>query len=521
MEDKREAESAFEFFVAELSTRFTGLSGDQIAVEIERALQELVETLGTDRATLFEFSDDSASLRPIHSWARAPFEPETTPAMRANYPWAHGQLVRGQILRFERLPDEAPGEEARADAMRSGIKSVLTIPIAVGNRFVCALSTASLSSFRMWSDATESRVRTIGQILATAIHRQRTEAVLSAQIVEIRRLQASLEAENAYLRAEVAPAADFEGIVGQSPAIRTALARASQVAPLNTTVLLLGETGTGKELLARAIHELSPRRDHILVKVNCAALPPTLIESELFGHEKGAFTGATATRSGRFELAHQGTLFLDEIGELPLDLQPKLLRVLQDGQFERVGGTRTHQVDARVIAATNRDLLRAIAESRFREDLYYRLAVFPMLLPALRERREDIPLLVWSIVERRGRELGRKIERVPRRVMDALVSYDWPGNVRELENVIERALILATGSTLHVEEPITVAARPAAERLDAIERQHILRVLDRCGWRIHGQGNAAALLGLRPSTLRSRMQKLGIRRPARPPQRHG
>jgi len=373
----------------------------------------------------------------------------------------------------------------------------------------------------MWSDATESRVRTIGQILATAIHRQRTEAVLSAQIAEIRRLQASLEAENAYLRAEVAPAADFEGIVGQSPAIRTALARASQVAPLNTTVLLLGQTGTGKELLARAIHELSPRRDHILVKVNCAALPPTLIESELFGHEKGAFTGATATRSGRFELAHQGTLFLDEIGELPLDLQPKLLRVLQDGQFERVGGTRTYQVDARVIAATNRDLLRAIAEGRFREDLYYRLAVFPMLVPALRERREDIPLLVWSIVERRGRELGRKIERVPRRVMDALVSYDWPGNVRELENVIERALILATGSTLHVEEPIAVAARPASERLDAIERQHILRVLDRCGWRIHGQGNAAALLGLRPSTLRSRMQKLGIRRPARPAQRHG
>jgi transcriptional regulator with GAF, ATPase, and Fis domain len=252
--------------------------------------------------------------------------------------------------------------------------------------------------------------------------------------------------------------------------------------------------------------------------VNCAALPPTLIESELFGHEKGAFTGATATRSGRFELAHQGTLFLDEIGELPLDLQPKLLRVLQDGQFERVGGTRTYQVDARVIAATNRDLVRAIAEGRFREDLYYRLAVFPMLVPALRERREDIPLLVWSIIERRGRELGRKIERVPRRVMDALVGYDWPGNVRELENVIERALILSTGSTLHVEEPLAVAARPAAERLDAIVRQHILRVLNRCGWRIHGQGNAAALLGLHPSTLRSRMQKLSIKRPARPPQ---
>jgi transcriptional regulator with GAF, ATPase, and Fis domain len=250
------------------------------------------------------------------------------------------------------------------------------------------------------------------------------------------------------------------------------------------------------------------------------ALPPTLIESELFGHEKGAFTGATAAKPGRFERAHQGTLFLDEIGELPLDLQPKLLRVLQDGEFERVGGTHTHKVDARVVAATNRDLLRAVAEGRFRQDLYYRLAVFPILVPALRERREDIPLLVWSIVERRGLDLGRKIERVPRRVMDALVSYAWPGNVRELENVIERALILSTGSTLQMEEPLAVATRPAAARLDAVERQHIMRVLDRCGWRIHGQGNAAAVLRLPPSTLRSQMQKLGIRRPSRPPHPH-
>jgi len=254
--------------------------------------------------------------------------------------------------------------------------------------------------------------------------------------------------------------------------------------------------------------------------VNCAALPPSLIESELFGHEKGAFTGATAARSGRFQLADGGTLFLDEIGELPLELQPKLLRVLQAGEFERVGGTRTHKVDARIVAATNRDLPRAIAEGRFREDLYYRLAVFPILAPALRERREDIPLLVWSIIERRQLDLGRHIERVPKRVMDALVSYGWPGNVRELENVIERALILSTGPTLHVEEPLAAATRPVADRLETVERQHILRVLDRCGWRIHGRDNAAALLGLHPSTLRSRMQKLSIRRPARPHQPH-
>jgi transcriptional regulator with GAF, ATPase, and Fis domain len=253
------------------------------------------------------------------------------------------------------------------------------------------------------------------------------------------------------------------------------------------------------------------------VKVNCAALPSTLIESELFGHEKGAFTGATATRPGRFELADGGTLFLDEIAELPLDLQPKLLRVLQDGEFERVGGTRTHKADVRVVAATNRDLIRAIGEGRFRDDLYYRVATFPIHIPPLRDRREDIPLLVWSIIEHRQAALGRRIDTIPRRVMDALTRYDWPGNVRELENVIERALILSPGSVLRLVEPLAARMRSTPDRLNENEREHILRILDRCRWRINGEGNAAAVLGLRPSTLRSRMQKLGIRRPARPP----
>jgi transcriptional regulator with GAF, ATPase, and Fis domain len=254
--------------------------------------------------------------------------------------------------------------------------------------------------------------------------------------------------------------------------------------------------------------------------VNCAALPPTLIESELFGHEKGAFTGAVAAKIGRFELADGGTLFLDEIGELPLDLQPKLLRVLQAGEFERVGGSRTHRVDVRIIAATNRDLARAIAEGRFREDLYYRLSAFPIAVPPLRDRREDIPLLVWAIIERRQATLGRRIERVPQRVMDALARRAWPGNVRELENVIERALILSTGPTLALEEFFSASgggsARPGADRLEHVEREHIRQVLERCQWRINGPGHAAELLGLHPNTLRSRMAKLGIRRPARP-----
>jgi transcriptional regulator with GAF, ATPase, and Fis domain len=241
-----------------------------------------------------------------------------------------------------------------------------------------------------------------------------------------------------------------------------------------------------------------------------------LIESELFGHEKGAFTGATSTRPGRFELADGGTLFLDEIAELPLELQPKLLRVLQDGEFERVGGTRTQKVDVRIVAATNRDLVRAIGEGRFRDDLYYRVAMFPIHVPPLRDRREDIPLLVWSIIERRQVALGRRIDTVPKRVMDALMYYGWPGNVRELQNVIERAIILSPGSALRLEEPLAAPTRRTPDRLNEIEREHILRILERCGWRINGEGNAAAVLGLEPSTLRSRMQKLGIRRPARP-----
>jgi formate hydrogenlyase transcriptional activator len=518
MDEALEGASAFETFLASLSTRFTGLPGERVDAEIERALRDLCEFLHTDRANLYEFSVDGMSVAPTHSWARPPVEPYANPHFREEVPWYHAQLLHGETIRFERLSEQLP-TEARGErdvVLAGGIKSLLTTPIAVGGQFVCALATATFREYRTWSDATVARVRSVGQILASAIHRQRAEAALLAQLAEIRQLQARLEAENVYLREEVAPAAGFADIVGQSSAIQTVLARVAQVAPTPTTVLLLGETGTGKELLARAIHDRSPRRDRALVKVNCAALPPTLIESELFGHEKGAFTGATATRPGRFELADGGTLFLDEIAELPLDLQAKLLRVLQDGEFERVGGTRTHKVDVRLVAATNRDLSRVISEGRFRDDLYYRVATFPIHVPPLRDRREDIPLLVWSIIERRQVALGHRIDTVPKRVMDTLMHYAWPGNVRELQNVIERALIVSPGSALRLAEPLAVPTRPTPDRLDEVERAHILRILERCGWRINGAGNAAAVLGLEPSTLRSRMQKLGIGRPARP-----
>jgi len=443
MNEALEGASAFETFLASLSTRFTGLPGDRVDAEIERALRDFCEFLDTDRANLYEYSVEGASLAQYHSWARPPFEPYVSPLFREEVPWYHAQLLRGETIRIERLPDQLPAEaqEEREFVLVRGIKSILAIPIAVGGQSVCVLSAAALREYRTWSDATVTRVRSVGQILANAMHRQRVEAELRAQLAEIRQLQARLEAENAYLREEVAPRSGFTDIVGRSPTLQTVLAQVTQVAPTPTTVLLVGETGTGKELLAHAIHDRSPRRDRVLVKVNCAALPPTLIETELFGHEKGAFTGATGARVGRFELAHGGTLFLDEIGELSLELQVKLLRVLQHGEFERVGSGRPRTVDVRIVAATHRDLGQAITDGRFREDLYFRLSVFPIQVPPLRARREDIPLLVWAYIPRRQAKLGRTIERVPKRAMDALRAYAWPGNVRELENVIERALI--------------------------------------------------------------------------------
>jgi transcriptional regulator with GAF, ATPase, and Fis domain len=287
-----------------------------------------------------------------------------------------------------------------------------------------------------------------------------------------------------------------------------------QVAQTNTTVLLLGETGSGKEVLAQAIHDASARKDRPMVKVNCAALPATLIESELFGREKGAFTGAIARQAGRFEIADGSTIFLDEIGELPLELQPKLLRVLQNGEFERLGGSRTIKVDVRVIAATNRNLAQAVSDGKFREDLFYRLDVFPIELPALRERPEDIPLLSWAFVREFSDSMGKPIEKIAGDSMAAMRAYPWPGNIRELRNVIERAMILAHGPILRVKlghKPLQAqAVKPADGTLEEAERAHIVRALERCNWRIRGSQGAAERLDIKPTTLESRMKKLGI-----------
>ena len=347
--------------------------------------------------------------------------------------------------------------------------------------------------------------------------RERAEEALRGALNEVEQLKNRLYAENVYLQEEIKTEKNFEEIIGQSPKLKKVLRKIEQVAPTDSTVLITGETGTGKELLARAIHNLSARRDRPLVKINCGAIPPGLVESELFGHEKGAFTGAVQKRVGRFELAHGGTIFLDEIGELPLDAQVRILRVLQEQEFERVGNSRTIKVDVRVIAATNRDLKEAIKQGLFRADLFYRLNVFPLDMPPVRERRSDIPQIVAYFLEKFAKKLGKPVPQVSQGTMTRLSEYHWPGNIREIENVIERGTILTNGAALHIDESIESqidigAPTSYVKTLQEIERAHILGVVEETSWIIDGKKGAASILGLHPSTLRSRMQKLRIKR---------
>lgn len=336
---------------------------------------------------------------------------------------------------------------------------------------------------------------------------------LEKALSEIELLNERLEAENIYLREEIKLEHQHESFIGKSHAVKHVLSQAEEVAKTESTVLILGETGTGKELLAQEIHKLSARKDRSIVKVNCVSLPPTLVEAELFGREKGAYTGALTKQVGRFEIADGATIFLDEIGELPMDLQVKLLRILDEGQFERLGSPKTITVDVRVIAATNRDLGKAVEQGKFREDLFYRLNVYPIEIPPLRERLEDIDPLVWAFVREFGDRMGKKIDQIPRNSLEALKRYHWPGNVRELRNVVERAMIVSKGSTLKLDIPRLKPARGSRiESLDELQRNHIVKTLEMTGWRVSGKNGAAEILKINPKTLQSRMRKLDINR---------
>jgi transcriptional regulator with GAF, ATPase, and Fis domain len=353
----------------------------------------------------------------------------------------------------------------------------------------------------------------LGEIFVNAIERNQIRLELEKRLREIDQLKQKLENENIYLHEKIKQVADQTEIVRQSLSMKKVLSRAEQVARTDSTVLIQGETGTGKELVAKAIHRLSSRKDRLLVTINCASLPPTLIESELFGREKGAYTGALTKMIGRFEVADGSTLFLDEIGEIPLDLQSKLLRVLEEGSFERLGSTKTLHVNVRIIAATNRDIGEEVKAGRFRKDLYYRLNVFPIAIPPLRERPEDIPPLVWTFVRMFQERMGKEIETISKKTMEALQSYSWPGNVRELKNIIEHAMIMSNDKTLAVRLPQPGSLETdAAQTLQELERRHIAAVLEKTDWRLSGKGGAAEVLGLKRTTLGAKMKKLGIKR---------
>src|SRR5213593_1529665 len=417
-------------------------------------------------------------------------------------------FTAGRPVRFERADLAALSADIARLLLAEGIESVCSVPLTVHDRRLGTLNVGRLGGEPFTAGDAE---------LLAAVANQVAFSVENALVFqEIAELKDKLAAEKVYLEDEIRTDYNFEEIIGDSPALKRVLHQVETVAPTDSAVLILGETGTGKELIARAIHDLSGRRERTFVKINCAAIPTGLLESELFGHERGAFTGAIAQKIGRFELADRGTLFLDEVGDIPLELQPKLLRVLQEHEFERLGSTRTKRVDVRLVAATNRNLEEMVAAGTFRNDLYYRLNVFPVTLPPLRERPEDIPPLVRYFVQKFARRMNKRIETIPADAMAALSRYAWPGNVRELENAVERAVILSSGPALRV--PMSefraraVAPSGGATTLEATEREAILRALRETNWVLGGPQGAAARLGLKRTTLQSRIQKLGIDR---------
>jgi formate hydrogenlyase transcriptional activator len=503
----------FERLAAEMSFKFINLPPDQVLDAIRDTLQRLGEAFEVDRCSFYRIRGN-APLTAIGLWHRPGVEPPpTVSGSLERFPWGQETIRSGRLLCFANV-EEIPNEVDRANYQSYGVRSAVTVPLSVAGRVVGAIGFNMTDSERVWEPDTIHSMRVIAAVFANVLARSEGDEALLQAIAQAEHHRNQLKAENLYLRREVRERIGTRTIVGQSPAIRRVLEQIAQVAPTDSTVLLLGETGTGKELLAAHVHELSVRRERMMVRVNCAAIPVTLMESELFGREKGAFTGALARQIGRFELANQSTIFLDEIGDLPPDIQVKLLRVLEERQIERLGSPKTIHIDVRIIVATHRDLEQKVGDETFREDLFFRLNVFPIVVPPLRERIDDIPLLVWRFVAEFSMAFGKRIDTISREDMDALQRYAWPGNIRELRNVVERAMIVATGPQLTIGPPMP--ATPAASRslkLTDVEREHIRSVLESTEWRIRGASGAADRLGLRPTTLETRMAKLGIVRP--------
>ena len=505
----------FETQLADLSARFVQLESHEIDAQIEYSLEKIAEFFGCDRCGLLEAHTEKQFIRVTHAWYDTGIERVAKDAnIEPLFPWGYERLViDGQPFNFSNpreLPPEAEKDCESFEAM--GVQSALCIPLTTGQTICHVFALNNMKTKRLWSREYESRLRLIGEIFINALNRKQTETELKRSYEEIRDLKDKLQAEAEFLRSEIRSCRNRAEIIGQSEALSKVMIQAEQVAPTESTVLISGETGTGKELIARAIHDMSLHRDKVMVKVNCASLPATLVESELFGREKGAYTGALTRQIGRFEMADGSTIFLDEIAELPLELQAKLLRVLQEGEFERLGSPKTIKVHVRVIAATNRNLMEAVKTEKLRKDLFYRLNVFPIAVPPLRDRIEDIPMLVWAFLNEFSEKMGKQILRIEKRDMEALQRYSWPGNVRELRNIIEHAVIISSGSTLEIKLPQDAEKGISwAKTLEEVEYRHIMDVLRHTAGRIKGASGAARILGMIPSTLASRMKKLGIR----------
>jgi len=528
----------------QLDLEFAGLLASQIAVAIEsqchqqklarerdrsQMLLEINNTLVSNLNLRELLSAISGCVRRVmpHDVAGLALHDQRIDKLRITaleFPEHEDVFIEDEIVDLEGTPGGrafttrqpvVSGGEISTDPLgkRTGVKSACAVPLISHDHVLGVLGVGRLNENAFTEDDAE---------LLTEVGKQVAIAVENALAYrEIDALKNKLQEEKLYLQEEIRTEYNFEEIVGTSATLKRALQDVETVAPTDSTVLIFGETGTGKELIARALHNLSGRAEHTLVKVNCAAIPTGLLESEMFGHERGAFTGAVTQRKGRFELAHHGTIFLDEVEEIPIELQPKLLRVLQEQEFERLGSGKTIRVDVRVVAATNADLAQMVAEKKFRSDLYYRLNVFPVSLPALRERPEDIPLLVNFFAQKFAQQMKKPIKTIPTETMTHLTAYGWPGNIRELQNLIERAVILSRSSVLEVPlaelkqsgngSPVNQLQSPAS--LEAVERAHILKVLRETGWVIGGPAGAAARLGLNRTTLNHRMRKLGIKRP--------
>jgi formate hydrogenlyase transcriptional activator len=502
--------------IADLAARLVGIEPAGIGDAIVVSLGQIAEVLRLDKVILWRKAANEARFNASHYWIKhsQPSVPE--PSDLASIPFIASRLAAGEATWFTRL-DQLPAVD-RESCERHGVRSAafVSVPLAEAMEERAFLAFCSTTTEHEWHFVTIEQLRLVSALLAQALARKSGQdaAPRTGAALPVSDRRDDLQAENLYLRREIREHVGLGTIIGRSPAIQRVLEQVNQVAATDSTALLLGETGTGKELLAMHLHEQSARRGRVMVRVNCSAIPSTLIESELFGREKGAFTGALARQIGRFELADHSTIFLDEIGDLPAEVQVKLLRVLEERQIERLGSPKGIHVDVRIVAATHRNLEQRILDGSFREDLFYRLNVFPIHVPPLRERVDDIPLLVWRFVVEFSKAFGKRIETIPRDNMAALQRYSWPGNIRELRNVVERAMIVATGSRLTIALPTpSLPAGTRSVKLVDIEKEHIRGIVESVGWRIRGAGGAADVLGLRPTTLETRMAKLGLSRP--------